>query len=505
MLEIIFVTCFCGLLLLATVFRLTKRQQAGPFGKHLPGPAGWPLVGNLLQLDKNYPHFTLEKWAKQYGPVFSVKMCTATWVIVSGYEELQEMLVSNGRAFAGRYSQFIHKSIILAGKDLAFSDSTAPQYNSLKRAMHRTLHQTNDSPGMAETVLSRAIGEFIEKLASYDGREIDIKDDIDNFVMKITIAMIAGQIPADEDPDLHDMKRLNRLVLDVISTGRGIELDYFPWLRHLGHPLYSEILRISELRDDLWQRLWNRSKQYDATNDAPFSLMYTITQIMDMKSVHYDPLVDMDNAKGMFLNFIVGSFITTSSFAYAFVNILLHHNDIYKRIQDEVELVTGGNRLPSITDQSEMPFTMAAIHELIRFANLTVTFPHKTLRDVTLHGFHIPRNTIVLPLFWTLHRDESFWDEPWIFDPNRFIDEEGKLLSVDHPKRKRVIGFGAGIRACIGEKFALKRLFMFTTNLAFKFDLRYATEITPCDPRLYTNGTVLQERPFKIKLISRNT
>ena len=85
---------------------------------HLPRPQGWPLFGNFFQLYKQSPHLSFQKWAKQYGPVYAVKMFTFDWVVVSGYEELHEMLLAKGRAFAGRDMHFVRKTFFLSGMSL---------------------------------------------------------------------------------------------------------------------------------------------------------------------------------------------------------------------------------------------------------------------------------------------------------------------------------------------------------------------------------------------------
>lgn len=39
----------------------------------LPGPRGWPLIGNLLDFDPNTLHSSMERWAQEFGPFFRVR------------------------------------------------------------------------------------------------------------------------------------------------------------------------------------------------------------------------------------------------------------------------------------------------------------------------------------------------------------------------------------------------------------------------------------------------
>src|SRR5262249_20669077 len=42
--------------------------------RDLPGPRGFPLVGNALQLDLDRVHQVLEGWATVYGPLYRVRI-----------------------------------------------------------------------------------------------------------------------------------------------------------------------------------------------------------------------------------------------------------------------------------------------------------------------------------------------------------------------------------------------------------------------------------------------
>ena len=48
-----------------------------------PGPRGYPVLGNILQLDLNDPRQTLALWKKEFGHIFKINLFGLDAVIVS--------------------------------------------------------------------------------------------------------------------------------------------------------------------------------------------------------------------------------------------------------------------------------------------------------------------------------------------------------------------------------------------------------------------------------------
>ena len=72
----------------------------------------------------------------------------------------------------------------------------------------------------------------------------------------------------------------------------------------------------------------------------------------------------------------------------------------------------------------------------------------------------------MISLWHPLHDPEHF-KNPEIFNPDRFIDLNGKFVNDE-----RVIAFGVGKRSCLGQTLAEKEFFIFFTGIMQQFQIR---------------------------------
>ncbi|GMP81126.1 hypothetical protein CsSME_00035939 [Camellia sinensis var. sinensis] len=57
----------------------------------LPEVPGLPVIGNLLQLKEKKPHKTFTRWAKTYGPVYSIRTGSNTIVVLNNTDVAKEV------------------------------------------------------------------------------------------------------------------------------------------------------------------------------------------------------------------------------------------------------------------------------------------------------------------------------------------------------------------------------------------------------------------------------
>lgn len=63
---------------------------------------------------------------------------------------------------------------------------------------------------------------------------------------------------------------------------------------------------------------------------------------------------------------------------------------------------------------------------------------------------------------WSVTRDSQYFDQPELFNPWRFLNDQGLISRV---KAEHFLPYGAGRRKCPGEQLARMEIFMFFTRL----------------------------------------
>ena len=167
---------------------------------------------------------------------------------------------------------------------------------------------------------------------------------------------------------------------------------------------------------------------------------------------------------------------TTSTLIIWILFYLVKYSNVQARLHRQLDDVTGNaNRLPEISDKPNLPYLDAFIAEIHRIVSETpLAVPHSTTQDTSLAGFFIPRDTTVFVNLWAIHHDPDNWKDPFCFRPERFLDKQGRLCV------EGIMPYSAGTRSCLGERFARKAVFLYTTRLlySFRFECREG-EILP--------------------------
>lgn len=196
--------------------------------------------------------------------------------------------------------------------------------------------------------------------------------------------------------------------------------------------------------------------------------------------------------------FIAGSQSTSNTLDFILMS-LASNATIQAKCHDAIANALGDAQLPTLSDKSKLAYIEAVIFETQRFYNITpITGPRRVLRETTLGGYVLPKNTTVLMGLETIHMDEEYWDEPHVFRPERFLDANNKIVNTE-----RVVPFGQGRRRCLGEALARACLFTYTVGILQKFRLEIPPG-TQLPEKTTQPGLLTSPVPYEIVFKNRN-
>lgn len=112
-------TIFAGVALVAVLLwqlsKIGRRPKDYP-----PGPPTLPLLGNLHQIPDQKRHLQFEKWAREYGPVFSLMLGTKAMIVLNSDQAIKDLVDKRGAIYSSRPESFIAQDILSGGLRVLF-------------------------------------------------------------------------------------------------------------------------------------------------------------------------------------------------------------------------------------------------------------------------------------------------------------------------------------------------------------------------------------------------
>lgn len=169
-----------------------------------------------------------------------------------------------------------------------------------------------------------------------------------------------------------------------------------------------------------------------------------------------------DSSDELLTMLLAGHETTAAALAWTWFCLSRDH-EAEARVVEEIDTAIEG-RSPEVADLARLPFTRAVVEESLRLFPPVWLIPRKALADDELCGRRVRAGTDVLVSVYALHRHPAYWPRPDVFDPDRFYRQ---------PAGRRLGGvylpFGAGLRACLGNRLAMTELLVAIAALAPRF------------------------------------
>ncbi|AXK43367.1 cytochrome P450 [Erythrobacter aureus] len=421
---------------------------------HIPGEAGWPIIGNTFRMLAD-PHGMAKSMVDKYGRVYKNKAFGGWNIALIGADANELVLFDRDKLFSSEQGwgpildklfprglmlmDFDHHRADRRALSIAFKPGPMRHYSgALNRGIAKRVTEWGANGSRGGMRFYPAIKELTLDLAA------------DSFI----------GIPWGPEAD-----RINRAFIDMVQASVA------PVRRPLPFTQMKKGVDGRAFLVDYFTKETRRRRAEGGGQDM-FS-QFATAEYEDGSLMPVDEVVDHMN----FLMMAAHDTITSS--ATSLLWLLAKHPEWQDKLRAEVESVTGGvdadGRVRDLAyeDLGKLELTEMAFKEALRFIPPVPSMPRRALRDFEYGGYRIPAGTPVgINIHWT-HHSEDYWDEPEKFDPMRFTPEKVKARH-----KYAWVPFGGGAHMCLGLHFAYMQVKILMAQLL----PRYRVELVGGDP-----------------------
>ena len=421
----------------------------------------------MKQMRKKDTHIALSDAAKTYGDIFSFRIGNQLIVALHGFDTIYEALVKQSDVFSDRP---VFLPVFNRIKPAPTAGILFRGYSHQWKTLRRFTLQTLRDFGVGKTSIEEKIVIEIEAAKkTFDVAKedpVEIAPILHNVVGNVIYSIVFGTRFEYDDPQFDIIRQLTNNA--VSGQGATSAANFLPrWVTWLfARNMYNEVTarrqNFEKIRTFINDQIKSHEDSFDASNIRDFVDLY-----LQVKHGAKEEANDVFTEGSMFRVilelFLAGSETTYNTLDWAFL-FMAEHPEIQEKCFKEINDVVGGKYI-DYADRVKLPYVEATIYEAQRLGNVVpMAVQHSTLKETTLQGYNIPKNTIVLPNVYSALMDPKHWDEPNKFKPERFIGKNGKVTKHD-----ALMPFGIGPRICLGEPLARMELFLVFANMIQKF------------------------------------
>ncbi|KAI0793004.1 cytochrome P450 [Irpex lacteus] len=476
-----------------------------PAGHHRryapPGPPRLPLLGNLLQVPRQFQFLKFTEWSQQYGPIFSLDLPGRHIVVLNNFKVAADILDRHSTVYNGR-PRFVMSNEILSGGYFFPLVGDKDVWRRFRRAAHEGFspRAVEKYQGILSEAASLAMLRTILQPQNWE-------HNLEAFAASSIFSSVYGW-PALEpgSPHIHRIKNMVTRITSVGTPGASL-VDFFPALKCV--PTWMAKWKHEALA---WHEA--ETEVFKGFNAAVVARMTAGEE----KTCFAAELIETQDRHGfsekgsawLSAVMVAGGADTTAAAVVSFILAMMHHPEVMRKAQDEIDAEVGRERTPRFEDRDNLPYIRAIVRETLRWRPPgPLAAPHMATEDDWYEGYFIPKGTVVLGNVWAMNRDPTIYPDFDDFRPERFLDASGKLETVPpHTHQMGHATYGFGRRICVGMHFADQALFIAIATMLWAFNIEPPLDdqghaVMPSKDDLVDSGLVVQPPPFGCRLTSR--
>lgn len=409
-----------------------------PGSKKLPFLKGVPLLGIVPDFKKD--RLDLFRRMARAGDVCGVHFGPFPCVFFNKPEHVQNILVKHAYAFDK--GSALHRILRpLVGNGIICSEG---DFHRHQRKLMAPAFQPRQVANYAKTIVHYG-EQFLQTWA--DGAVIDLNQEMSNLTMSVLGSALFGAGAFTGTSELGAAMLVTfEYVSHALST--PFQLPY-SWPLPRNRRMHRAVALLRSHMQCL----------IDERRNSPCEREDFLSLLLQARDEDDRAMSDEQVMTECLMLFGAGYETTAAALNWSWY-LLCQHPESYQRVQQEVDSVLQG-RAPTYDDLERLPYCLQVFKEALRLYPPAYATCRRTLHEIEIDGYRVPRGWAVLLAPYTLHRREDSFPQPELFKPERFAPEQEKLLP-----RYAYLPFGAGPRICLGLHFALLEGHLLLAQLA---------------------------------------
>ncbi len=413
----------------------------------LPSLRGYPVIGNTIEWARDPFKFD-HRLIDEVGDIAQFKTVKGNICLLAHPDYAEQVLVSNRESF-GKTSDFT----------VAFGDGLLAAEGDLwKRA--RGAFDEFFYPKRIQSYSETMVGRTQHRISQWeDGETRSLVEEMKSLALENMFATLFD----------------TTLAVDGDTPIRSAANDLNGWFTPSSWALPEWIptparYRFRQAVDQLQAE--GKSLLSAVDDDNSDNMLAALAEMQGESDLSDDEILSQVQT------FIFAGHDTTGlALTYAFY-LLETHPTVREQFSAELDSVLDGEE-PTMSTIGELTVTDHILREAMRLYPPVHTIPRVTTRDVTIDGYHIPKETETHISVRELGRDTRFWDVPNQFQPDRWNE------ATPQSKGYSYIPFGAGPRTCIGRRFALLEAKLVMATIGQQYQLKPQSKLS-VNPKMTT-------------------
>ncbi|KAF2761981.1 cytochrome P450 [Pseudovirgaria hyperparasitica] len=428
----------------------------------IPGPSSLPIIGNIADIDAEFPHGTFLRWAEIYGPIYQVTILGKRVVVIGSQEYMNEI------SDESRFTKQLNSSL-------------RQVRNGVHDGLFTAFGPEEKNWGIAHRVLMPAFGplsirnmfdqmhDISAQLAMKWARhgpeyKINVVDDFTRLALD-TLALCAMDYRFNSyyRDEMHPfIDAMGDFLLE--SGNRGRRPGFMaPFYRKTDQKYWDDIKVLQKTAGDV----------VTARRSRPNDNKDLLNAMLNGKDPKTGETLSDESITDNLITFLIAGHETTSGMLAFTFHFLIKNPQAYQRAQEEVDTVIGRDKI-TVEHMSKLPYLNAILRESLRVASNIPMIGFGAKEDTTLGGkYHVKKGDSILAFLSNVHRDPIvFGEDANEWKPERMLDEEFEKRNKEFPNNWKP--FGNGMRACIGRPFAWQEALLCVAMLLQTFNFTAA-------------------------------